>query len=91
MRDDPRVLIPFEYSLFFNLSIVVAIALLIASLTTLWRHRSRLPGSALIVWLIAILVVPWLGAIAWLALGRRLPVDRFSSVLQDGNAEGSRR
>ncbi len=91
MRDDPRVLIPFEYSLFFNVSIVIAIGLLIAALITLWALRSRMPGSDFIVWFIVILVVPWLGSIAWLAFGRRLAIDRYSSVTQARSAEGSRR
>jgi hypothetical protein len=91
MPDDPRVLIPFEYSLFFNLSTVAAIGLLIVALTTLWRRRSRLPASAFIVWLVVILAVPLLGATAWLVFGRRQVVDEFSSALQDEDAEGSRR
>jgi hypothetical protein len=76
--------IPFEVTFWFTVFPIVAIALLVAALINLWRTRTRMSGSAFVAWFVGILLVPWLGPVLWLTIGRWLDVGRSSA----GQVEG---
>jgi hypothetical protein len=71
MSDEHNPLIPVGYDVVWSLITVVVIALAIVALITLARAAKHLSGRQALGWTAFALLVPVLGPIAWLAVGRR--------------------
>jgi predicted alpha/beta hydrolase len=64
------------------------VVLWVIALVTLWRasrKRKREP-MFLVIWVIVIIIVPWLGSLAWLLVGYPMTTrrDRYSPNRQGG-------
>ena len=72
---DPNPLVPSAYDVVWGAVMLVPLVLAIAALVSLARSRASLTATQTLVWVLLILLIPLLGAIAWLVAGRpRAPV-----------------
>ena len=72
---DPNPLVPSAYDVVWGAVMLVLFVLAIAALISLARSRASLTASQTLAWVLLILLIPLLGAIAWLVAGRpRTPV-----------------
>jgi hypothetical protein len=72
---DPNPLVPSAYDAVWGAVMLVLFVLAIAALVSLARSRASLTATQTFAWVLLILLIPLLGAIAWLVAGRpRTPV-----------------
>lgn len=72
---DPNPLVPSAYDVVWGAVMLVPLVLAIIALVSLARSRVGLTATQTLVWVLVILLIPLLGAIAWLVAGRpRTPV-----------------
>ncbi|WZH36327.1 MAG: PLDc N-terminal domain-containing protein [Microbacterium enclense] len=69
--DAVNPLIPTAYDLVWSGLVIVALGLAVWAIVSLSRAAPRLTSGSVLVWVVVILFVPVLGALAWLAAGRR--------------------
>lgn len=69
--DEHNPLIPAGYDIAWSVLSTIVIVLTIVALILLARSAKRLTMTHALIWALLILFVPVLGAIAWLAIGRR--------------------
>ncbi|MBW9094500.1 PLDc_N domain-containing protein [Microbacterium jejuense] len=74
MSDENNPLVPAAYDITWSIVAVVVIALTCLALISLIRSGRPLSLIQATIWTLLILVVPVLGPIAWLAVGRRAAV-----------------
>lgn len=67
---DPNPLVPSAYDVVWGAVLLVSVVLAIIALFSLARSRGSLTGAQRLVWVLLILLIPLLGAIAWLVAGR---------------------
>jgi ABC-type amino acid transport system permease subunit len=67
---DPNPLVPSAYDVVWGAVMLVQVVLAIIALVSLARSRGSLTGAQTLVWVLLILLMPLLGAIAWLVAGR---------------------
>lgn len=67
--DEVNPALPFIAELAFSVLPALAAALWVFGLVTLWRARARLAPAELMLWVAVILLVPIVGAAAWLFCG----------------------
>ena len=67
---DPNPLVPSAYDVVWGAVMFVPLVLAIAALVSLARSRASLTATQTLVWVLLILLIPLLGAIAWLVAGR---------------------
>lgn len=72
-------LVPAGYDIVWSLVAIVVVALVVAALVSLSRTAPRLSPGIALAWAALVLVVPVLGSVAWLAVGRRAAPDTGSS------------
>jgi hypothetical protein len=69
-------------------SLAITIVLWILALVTLWRasRNGRKGTGFLVIWVIVIIIFPWLGALAWLLVGYPMTTrqDRYKKNHQGG-------
>jgi predicted alpha/beta hydrolase len=69
-------------------SIALTVLLWVIALVTLWRaSRKRKRGTGfLVTWVIVIIILPWLGSLAWLLVGYPMTTrrDRYTPNRQGG-------
>ncbi|WP_106815823.1 PLDc N-terminal domain-containing protein [Microbacterium timonense] len=76
MTDVHNPLLPTGYDVTWSMLTAVAIALTVLALILLARSARRLTPSQGLLWTLVVLLVPVLGPIAWLTIGRRTaPAD----------------
>ncbi|HAS33432.1 PLD nuclease N-terminal domain-containing protein [Microbacterium sp. UBA3394] len=76
MSDEHNPLIPVGYDIVWSIVTVLVIALTIAALVMLARSARRLTATQALIWTLVVLLVPFLGPVAWLTIGRRaVPVN----------------
>lgn len=71
VSDVQNPLIPAGYDIVWSLVAVLVIALTIAALVTIARSARRLTATQALIWTVIVLLVPLLGPVAWLTIGRR--------------------
>ena len=69
--DAHNPLIPAGYDVVWSVVAVLIFTLTVIALITLARASKRLTVTQALVWAAIVLLVPVLGAVAWLAVGRR--------------------
>lgn len=79
MSDEHNPLIPAGYDIAGSVITVLVIALTILALVSLARAAKRLTPAQGLMWAALVLLIPLLGPLAWLAVGRRRV-----AVTQDG-------
>ncbi|MBW9110022.1 PLDc N-terminal domain-containing protein [Microbacterium trichothecenolyticum] len=79
MSDEHNPLIPAGYDIAWSVICALVIAFTIVALVSLARAAKRLTPAQGLLWAALVLLVPVLGALAWLAIGRRTV-----AVSQDG-------
>ena len=67
---DPNPLVPSAYDVVWGAVMLVPLVLAIAALVSLARSRASLTATQTLGWVLLILLIPLLGAIAWLVAGR---------------------
>ena len=67
---DPNPLVPNAYDVMWAAALLTPIALSIVALVSVARSHASLTAAQILVWLLLILFIPLLGAIAWLVAGR---------------------
>jgi hypothetical protein len=67
---DPSPLVPSAYDVVWGAVMIVSVVLVVAALVSLARSRGSLTATQTLVWVLLILLIPLLGAIAWLVAGR---------------------
>tara|TARA_B100000378_G_scaffold199852_1_gene163322 strand:+ start:363 stop:602 length:240 start_codon:yes stop_codon:yes gene_type:complete len=76
VSDEHNPLIPVGYDIVWSIVTVLVIALTIAALVMLARSARRLTATQALIWTLVVLLVPFLGPVAWLTIGRRaVPVN----------------
>ncbi len=76
---DPNPLVPSAYDVVWGAVMLVLFVLAIAALISLARSRSSLTATQTLAWVLLILLIPLLGASAWLVAGRpRIPMPSAS-------------
>ena len=71
MSVEHNPLIPAGYDIAFSVISVLVIALMILALVSLARAARRLAPAQGLMWAALVLLIPLLGPLAWLAVGRR--------------------
>ncbi len=71
MRGAMNPLIPAGYDIAWSAITVLVIALAIVALISLARAARRLTATQGLLWTLVVLLVPVVGPVAWLAVGRR--------------------
>jgi Phospholipase_D-nuclease N-terminal len=72
---DPNPLVPSAYDVVWGAVMFAQLVLVVAALVSVARSRASLTATQTLVWVLLILLIPLLGAIAWLVAGRpRTPV-----------------
>jgi hypothetical protein len=72
---DPNPLVPSAYDVVWGAVMIVPLVLAIIALVSVARSRASLTATQTLGWVLLILLIPLLGAIAWLVAGRpRTPV-----------------
>ena len=61
---------PGAAGLAFALLIALQVLVLVLALVSLWRAKDRMPLSVAAIWAVVVLLVPFLGPLVWLVLGR---------------------
>lgn len=69
--DEHNPLIPAGYDIAWSVITAILIALTVVALISLMRSVKRLTGAQAMVWTLLIILIPLLGSVAWLAIGRR--------------------
>ncbi|TDN45486.1 phospholipase D-like protein [Curtobacterium flaccumfaciens] len=70
--------IPQIYDVTWSVVAIASVALVVVALVSLSRTAPRLSPWLAVAWVALIVVVPILGAVAWLAIGRRaVPGERL--------------
>ncbi|MBO1901010.1 PLDc_N domain-containing protein [Leucobacter weissii] len=64
-------LAPTAYDVSFTIFAAIAAVLLVVALVSIARHAQRLTAWQAILWVLLALVIPVLGPLAWLFIGRR--------------------
>ena len=67
---NPNPLVPTAYDVVWSAVMLVPLVLAIAALVSLARSRASLTATQTLGWVLLILLIPLLGAIAWLVAGR---------------------
>lgn len=67
----PNPLLPAGYDVVWSVIATAVIALTVIALIILARAATGLAATRAWVWALVILLVPVLGAVAWIAIGRR--------------------
>jgi hypothetical protein len=76
---DPNPLVPSAYDVVWGAVMLVLFVLAIAALISLARSRSSLTATQTLAWVLLILLIPLLGASAWLVAGQpRIPMPSAS-------------
>ena len=76
VSDEHNPLIPAGYDLAWSAVTVAVIVLAIAALVLLARSAKRLTPRQALTWTLVILLVPFVGSLAWLTIGRRSLPER---------------
>ncbi|MGX1703324.1 PLDc N-terminal domain-containing protein [Microbacterium sp. NPDC055357] len=77
MGSEHNPLIPVWYDIAWSVTVAAVIVFTIVGLVLLARAASRLSTTQAVVWTAVILLVPVLGSLSWIAVGRRaLVADR---------------
>ena len=63
-------LVPSAYDVVWAMVMLAPLVLAVGALVSLGRSRAGLTATQTLVWVLLILLVPLLGAVAWLAAGR---------------------
>lgn len=71
MSDEHNPLIPAGYDIVWSVVAALVIALAVVALVTLARSARRLTATQVLIWRVIVLLVPLVGSVAWLAIGRR--------------------
>ena len=71
MGDAQNPLLPAGYDIAWASVSVLMVALLVVALVSMARCASRLTATNAVLWTLLVIFVPFLGPIAWLAVGRR--------------------
>lgn len=71
MGDVHNPLIPAGYDIVWSIVAIAVVALMITALVSLARSARRLTAVQALAWVLIVLLVPLLGAVAWLWIGRR--------------------
>lgn len=71
MSDEHNPLIPAGYDIVWSMVTVLVLALTIVALVSLARSAGRLTATQALIWTVVVLLVPFLGPVAWLTIGRR--------------------
>lgn len=69
--DASNPLIPASYDIVWSVIAAAAIALIVAAFISLARTAKEMSGVQTLVWVLVVLLIPILGAAAWLFIGRR--------------------
>lgn len=77
--DEHNPLIPAGYDIAWSVIAAAVIALAVIALIVLARSAKQLTATQALIWTLLILFVPVLGAVAWLAVGRRSALPASSS------------
>ncbi|MBY6061943.1 PLDc N-terminal domain-containing protein [Microbacterium esteraromaticum] len=64
-------LIPVGYDIVWTALAIAVVVLAVVALVSLARSAKRLSAPQALIWVLIVLLVPVLGPIAWLAVGRR--------------------
>lgn len=70
MNEIVNPLVPTAYDVVFGGFAVLLVALQIATTVSIVRHASKLSLLALVLWLVAVWVLPVVGAALWFVSGR---------------------
>lgn len=76
MTAEHNPLLPAGYDVAWSAVTVLVIALTLVALVTLARSAGRLTPPQGLLWAALVLLVPLLGPIAWLSIGRRATAAR---------------
>lgn len=71
MPESTNPLLPAWYDLVWSATAVVMIALLVVALISLARSAKSLSTSQALIWTLVAILVPIVGPLAWLFVGRR--------------------
>jgi hypothetical protein len=69
--DEHNPLVPGGYDIAWSVVAVLLIALTVVALISLARSAARVSRTQALVWTLIVLIVPVVGPIAWLTIGRR--------------------
>lgn len=62
-------LIPAAYDIVWSVVAVAIFAVAVVALVSIWRSRSALTGTQVLVWTLLVVLLPALGAAAWFLAG----------------------
>ena len=71
MVTEANPLLPASYDIAFALFVIAHIVLILVAFVSLVRRAKTLTPWQAIAWILIVLLVPILGALAWLLIGRR--------------------
>lgn len=71
MEDAVNPLLPAGYDVAWSVVMVAVVALWAVALVSLFRSAKRMTPGIGLVWALVVLLIPVLGSVAWLAVGRR--------------------
>lgn len=60
--------LPESYNIIWIISVLAAVALMIAAIIDIYRSRKQLEASVLTLWLVVVVIAPLLGAGLWAML-----------------------
>lgn len=64
-------LLPAEYDIAWTVVLVLGLSVVVAAFVSLALSAPRMSPLAAVLWVAMVLLVPVVGAVAWLAVGRR--------------------
>lgn len=71
---------PVGFELAWAIVVAVYLVVVAVAVTSLWRSRDRLSPTSLVLWALAIVVLPLTGGVAWLLVGRQMTRRRVASA-----------
>ncbi|MDI6022759.1 PLD nuclease N-terminal domain-containing protein [Leucobacter sp. UT-8R-CII-1-4] len=72
-------LVPVSYDIFFALTVLTCLVLLVAAFISIGRNGSKLGSTQTLVWVLLVIFLPAIGSLAWFLAGR--PSVRRSSEM----------
>ncbi|WP_420367038.1 PLDc N-terminal domain-containing protein [Curtobacterium sp. L1-20] len=66
-----NALVPQQYDMLWTVVLVALLALIVAAIVSVLRNRARMSVLATTLWIVGILIFPFLGSLMWFAAGRR--------------------
>lgn len=71
MDDSMNPILPTGYDIAWTMVLFLVIALIVVALVSLARTAKRLTSTQALIWALVTILVPVIGPVAWLSIGRR--------------------